>query len=104
MKIREVEVFPVRQFVYVRITTNDGLSGLGEASLNGRSLAVAGALNHLRDVLDQTARQEGRERLYSLTPQPLTRTVDWVVAVTEQWNKRLLALYDYLAAQEDDHN
>jgi galactonate dehydratase len=51
MRICEIEIFPVRQFVYLKILTDDGLSGLGEASLNGRSLAVVEALNHVRDAL-----------------------------------------------------
>jgi len=46
--------------------------------------------------------QEGREKRYSLTPQPLTQTVSWVEAVTEQWNERLQALYDYLVAEDAD--
>ena len=41
MKITAVDVFPVRQFAYVKITTEDGLYGLGEASLSGRNMAVA---------------------------------------------------------------
>jgi DNA-binding transcriptional ArsR family regulator len=50
-------------------------------------------------------RRVGRERRYSLTPEPLDRTTSWVEAVAEQWNKRLKALYDYLAAEEEDqHN
>lgn len=49
-----------------------------------------------------TARQEGRERRYSLTPQPLAETVYWITAVTEQWQKRLRALYDYLASEDSE--
>ena len=36
VKITAVEAFPVHQFVFVKITTEDGLYGLGEASLSGR--------------------------------------------------------------------
>src|SRR5713101_5782785 len=35
---------PGRNFVTLRITTEDGLYGLGDATLNGRELAVAGYL------------------------------------------------------------
>ncbi len=45
--------------------------------------------------------QEGREKHYLLTPQPLAETVSWVEAVTEAWDRRLQALYDFLAAEED---
>ncbi|WP_374679394.1 MULTISPECIES: D-mannonate dehydratase ManD [Microbacterium] len=49
MTIRLVEVLvasPSRNFVTLRITTDDGLIGLGDATLNGRELAVA---SYLRD-------------------------------------------------------
>ena len=51
MKIVDVKVFPVRQFVYVKIITDDGLYGIGEASLSGRSLAVVEALGHIKPLL-----------------------------------------------------
>ena len=47
--IERAEVFvagPGRNFVTLRITTSDGVSGLGDATLNGRELAVA---SYLRD-------------------------------------------------------
>ncbi|GHH83506.1 starvation-sensing protein RspA [Streptomyces sulfonofaciens] len=49
MKIRSADVIvtsPGRNFVTLRITTDDGLTGLGDATLNGRELAVA---SYLRD-------------------------------------------------------
>ncbi|POX38921.1 bifunctional D-altronate/D-mannonate dehydratase [Streptomyces sp. Ru73] len=48
-KIERAEVFvasPGRTFVTLRITTSDGVTGLGDATLNGRELAVA---SYLRD-------------------------------------------------------
>ena len=51
MKIVDVKVFPVGQFVYVKIITEDGLYGIGEASLSGRSLAVVEALGHIKPLL-----------------------------------------------------
>ncbi|MBI9113879.1 D-mannonate dehydratase ManD [Sanguibacter suaedae] len=47
--IERVEVFvagPGRNFVTLRVTTSDGVTGLGDATLNGRELAVA---SYLRD-------------------------------------------------------
>jgi mannonate dehydratase len=49
MNIAMAEVLvasPGRNFVTLRITTDDGLTGLGDATLNGRELAVA---SYLRD-------------------------------------------------------
>jgi len=37
---------PGRNFVTLRLTTSDGVEGLGDATLNGRELAVA---SYLRD-------------------------------------------------------
>src|SRR5579862_8463402 len=46
-KIERAEVFvtsPGRNFITLKIVTKDGVSGLGDASLNGRELAVASYL------------------------------------------------------------
>jgi len=51
MEITDVKVFPVRQFVYVKIVSSEGLYGIGEASLSGRSLAVVEALGHIKPFL-----------------------------------------------------
>ena len=37
MKITDLKVFVVDQFVYVKIETDEGIYGIGEASLSGRS-------------------------------------------------------------------
>lgn len=47
MRIEKAEVFvtsPSRNFVTLRITTDDGVTGIGDATLNGRELAVAAYL------------------------------------------------------------
>lgn len=49
MKIQDAQVIvtsPGRNFVTLKITTDDGVTGLGDATLNGRELAVA---SYLRD-------------------------------------------------------
>ncbi len=51
MRITDLKIFPCRQFVYVKIITDQGLHGIGEASLSGRSLAVVEALNHIKPLL-----------------------------------------------------
>ena len=43
---------PGRNFVTLRITTSDGVTGLGDATLNGRELAVVAYLReHLVPLL-----------------------------------------------------
>lgn len=55
MRIADVQVLvtsPGRNFVTVKITTDDGLTGVGDATLNGRELAVATYLTeHVRPLL-----------------------------------------------------
>src|SRR4029450_11401040 len=49
MKIVDARVIvccPDRNFVTLKVTTEDGLHGLGDAALNGRELAVATLLTH----------------------------------------------------------
>ncbi|GAB3570138.1 D-mannonate dehydratase ManD [Spelaeicoccus albus] len=62
MSIRSAEVLitsPGRNFVTLRITTSDGVVGLGDATVNGRELAVASYLrDHVVPLLD--GRDEAR--------------------------------------------
>src|SRR4051794_3721414 len=55
-RISSVEVLvssPVRNYVTLRLTTADGLVGLGDATVNGRELAVAAYLSdHVGPLLD----------------------------------------------------
>jgi mannonate dehydratase len=55
MRITEAKVIvcsPGRNFVTLKITTEDGLYGLGDATLNGRELAVASYLtDHIIPLL-----------------------------------------------------
>jgi mannonate dehydratase len=51
MKIRDARVIvtsPGRNFVTLKLTTDDGVTGLGDATVNGRELAVA---SYLRDYV-----------------------------------------------------
>jgi L-alanine-DL-glutamate epimerase-like enolase superfamily enzyme len=55
MKITNVEAIPVwggqRNFLFVVVDTDEGISGVGESGLTGRELAVAGVVEHLRPQL-----------------------------------------------------
>lgn len=52
MKITELKVFPVHNWVFVKLETDEGVYGIGEASLGGRNRAVVEALRaHLRPLL-----------------------------------------------------
>ena len=55
MKITAVKPYPVwvghRNQMVVKVETDEGISGLGEAGLSGRELAVSGAIEHYRRFL-----------------------------------------------------
>lgn len=55
MKITDIKVYPVwvgsRNQCIVKVETDEGLYGWGEAGLSGRELAVAGAIRHYREFL-----------------------------------------------------
>src|SRR6266576_339870 len=55
MKIVDAKVIvcsPGRNFVTLKLTTEDGITGLGDATLNGRELSVASYLtDHLAPLL-----------------------------------------------------
>ena len=55
MKITDIKTYPVwvgsrNQFI-VKVETDEGIYGLGEAGVSGRELAVQGAVNHYREFL-----------------------------------------------------
>jgi L-alanine-DL-glutamate epimerase-like enolase superfamily enzyme len=55
MRITNIESFAVwggfRNYLFVVVDTDEGISGVGEAGLTGRELAVAGALEHFKPLL-----------------------------------------------------
>jgi len=55
MKITNIKTYPVwvgsRNQMVVKVETDEGLYGYGEAGLSGRELAVAGAVQHFREFL-----------------------------------------------------
>lgn len=55
MKITNIEAFPVwggsRNFLFVVVDTDEGISGVGEAGITGRELAVLGAIEHFKPLL-----------------------------------------------------
>jgi galactonate dehydratase len=55
MKITDIKTFPTwvghRNQMIVKVETDEGIHGWGEAGLSGRELAVVGAVNHYREFL-----------------------------------------------------
>lgn len=55
MKITNVETYPVMEGhssgLYVVVDTDEGIYGVGESGLGGRTQAIMGAVNHLKEML-----------------------------------------------------
>jgi len=71
----------------------------------GLPITRQGVSKHLT-VLEQaglvTAEKIGRERRYSLNPEPLEDTLKWVEQVTSSWDRRLQRLRQILLEIEDE--
>jgi DNA-binding transcriptional ArsR family regulator len=59
--------------------------------------AVSKHLEVLREAGLVRSDREGRERRYTLTPEPLADAVSWITAVGGRWDERLDALRAQLA-------
>ena len=55
MKITDVQAYPVwngkRNFLFVTVDTDEGISGVGETGIGGRELAIMGAIEHFKELL-----------------------------------------------------
>jgi DNA-binding transcriptional ArsR family regulator len=64
-----------------------------------------GILKHLH-VLEEaglvTVYQEGREKRYLLTPQPLGELEQWIKEISAKWDQRLLRLKVFVESEEPE--
>jgi DNA-binding transcriptional ArsR family regulator len=81
------------------------LSEQGPASATGLAAdlpvtrqAVIKHLNALADAGLVTSTRRGREKLYQISPRPLTDAVSWMADVGARWDERLAALRDHVAS------
>jgi galactonate dehydratase len=55
MKIKDIRTYPVwgggRNYMFVVVETDDGLTGVGEAGITSRELAIVGAIEHFKPLL-----------------------------------------------------
>ncbi len=57
MKIVDIRCIPVhspqrgRNYLFVKIETDEGIHGLGEAGITGKELAIQGVIEHFRSML-----------------------------------------------------
>lgn len=65
-----------------------------------------GILKHLHILEDAglvAVHQIGREKRYTLTPEPLTEIDQWVKDLSTKWDERLLRLKTFLENEETDN-
>ncbi len=53
-------------------------------------------LNILEDAGLVTVMQQGRDKRYTLTPEPLTELEQWIKALNSKWDERLLRLKNFI--------
>ena len=55
MRIKDIRTYPVfsgfRNYMFVVVETDDGLTGVGEAGITSRELAIVGAIEHFKPLL-----------------------------------------------------
>jgi DNA-binding transcriptional ArsR family regulator len=59
--------------------------------------AVTKHLGALAEAGLVTATRQGREKLYQISPRPLTDAVSWMADLGAQWDDRLAALRDHVS-------
>lgn len=57
-------------------------------------------LNILQEAGLVTVYQQGREKRYTLTPEPLTEVEQWVRDLSAKWDERLLRLKNFLENED----
>ena len=88
---------PTRRELLERLVRQDGQTATELATT--LPISRQGVSKHLAILSDAglvSVRQQGRDRRYSFTPGPLHLTVDWISALTRQWDQRLQALRRFL--------
>jgi DNA-binding transcriptional ArsR family regulator len=84
---------PTRREVVRSLADRPGLTAshlAGELPMTRQ--AVAKHLSALSGAGLVTARREGRETRYTLTPAPLAEAIDWMTSVGAKWDERLARL------------
>jgi len=92
---------PTRRYVIEKLSNGGTITATELAE--ELPISRQGISKHLK-ILEEAnlvvTRQEGRERLYSLSPRPLSEAAGWVAAINQRWASRLQSLHDYLVADE----
>ena len=90
---------PTRRQVIRALSQRGPLTATGlAAGLTVTRQAVAKHLEALAAAGLVTATRSGREKMYQISPRPLTDAVSWMADLGARWDTRLAALRDHVAS------
>jgi DNA-binding transcriptional ArsR family regulator len=90
---------PTRRQVIRALSQQGAATATGlAAALPVTRQAVTKHLSALADAGLVTATRRGREKVYQISPQPLTAAVSWMADLGARWDERLAALRDHVAS------
>jgi DNA-binding transcriptional ArsR family regulator len=107
MEALETQVFraladPSRRQILDRLIFGDAsVNQLAEGFSTSRP-AISRHLRVLREATLVVERREGRRRVYSLNPQPMSRADDWLGKYRAFWSARLQVLKAMVESQHED--
>jgi len=88
---------PTRRQVIRALSEQGALTATGlAANLPVTRQAVTKHLSALADAGLVTAMRRGREKVYQISPRPLTDAVFWMADLGARWDERLAALRDHV--------
>lgn len=104
----DVDVFaaianPARREV-LRLLRDDGPRPVAQLAehFDMRRPSLSEHLRLLKDAGLVVERRVGRQRWYSLRPEPLSELADWLAPYERFWRDRLAGLADLLDGEDDD--
>jgi DNA-binding transcriptional ArsR family regulator len=94
---------PTRRQVIRALSQHGSATATGlAANLAVTRQAIAKHLETLAAAGLVTAARRGREKVYQISPRPLTDAVSWMADLGARWDARLAALRDHVAARRRD--
>jgi len=93
---------PSRRQILDRLLAGDASVNELAAGFATSRPAISSHLRVLRKATLVVERREGRQRIYSLNPQPMSRADAWLGKYRAFWAARLQALKQFVESQEEE--
>jgi DNA-binding transcriptional ArsR family regulator len=96
---------PMRRKLLLNLAEHSPKTATQLAQEYRATITRQGIIKHL-NVLEQAGLvatyRKGREKRYTLTPEPLNELDEWIKALNAKWDERLLRLKTFLESEEAD--